>query len=771
MLMERWVNTNKVYERENVKQVYYFSLEFLIGKMLDSNLIYLDIKNQLEEVLEELGICLKEIEEYEPDPGLGNGGLGRLAACFIDSMANLSLPGHGCGIRYKYGLFEQKIVNGYQLELPDSWLKEQSIWETRKSNKSVIVRFGGNVRTETINGQTVFFHEYYEPVLAVPYDIPVPSYHNTSVNTLRLWKSESVHSGFDFNSFSKGDYAKAREHDTLVEAISEVLYPDDSNYSNRVLRLKQQYFFVSAGLQSIIRRFKKKKNDIKNLPEKIAIHINDTHPAIAVPELMRILIDEEMLTWSEAWDITKRTISYTNHTIMPEALEKWSVDIIKPLLPRIFMIIDEINERYCKELWERYPDEWDRIRRMSIISDGYVHMANLAIVGSYSVNGVAAVHTQILKDELFNDFHKDTPQKINNKTNGITHRRWLLKANPGLSNLITESIGDEWIANPLALDKLAQQNFHKDPSFLKKLEDIKYRNKIRLEKFIGDKLHIKVDPNSMYDIQVKRIHAYKRQHLKVLHVLDLYFRLLENPDLDIQNRTFIFAGKAAPSYYYAKTMIKLINSVADMINSDTRVNERIKVIYLGNYSVSLGEMLFPASDLSEQISTASKEASGTGNMKFMMNGAITLGTMDGANIEISEAVGKDHFIVFGLSVEEVLNYYKYGGYKSWEVYYLNQRIRRIMDSMVDGTLPASRGEFVNIYKSLLDLNDEYFVLKDFASYIDAQEFADEKYKNKKNWFESSAVNIAKSGIFSSDVTINQYAKDIWNLKPSSLKKD
>lgn len=766
-LMENWVETNNHYLKEQEKQVYYFSLEFLLGKMLDSSLIYLGIKEQCEEALAELGLNLAELEEAEPDPGLGNGGLGRLAACFLDSMSNLSLPGHGCGIRYKYGLFQQKIIDGFQVELPDNWLKEQSVWEVRKSNKAVVVKFGGTIRTEERDGKTQYIHEQYEPVLAVPYDVPVPSLNKSTVNTLRLWKAETVDAEFDFGSFSRGDYGKAVEHNYTVEAISEVLYPDDSNYTNRVLRLKQQYFFVSAGLQSILRRFKKKNGSLKGFADKIAIHINDTHPAIAVPELMRLLMDEEGLGWDEAWDITAHAISYTNHTIMPEALEKWSVDIFRPLLPRIWMIVEEINERFCKSLWDRYPGDWDRIRNMAVIADGQVRMANLAIVGSHSVNGVAAVHTNILKKELFREFNEFEPDKFNNKTNGITHRRWLLKANPELAGLISDSIGTDWVKHPLLLGQLVERSYHKDASFLQSLQSIKHKNKIRLAQYIKEKNGIAVDPDSLFDIQVKRIHAYKRQLLKVFHILDLYNSLLLNPSLDIANRTFIFSGKAAPSYYYAKSVIKLINTAADLINRDPRVNGRIKVVFLENYSVSLAELLFPAADLSEQISTASKEASGTSNMKFMMNGALTIGTLDGANIEILEAAGAENMFIFGLNVEEVLGYYRNGGYNSRDVYNLDYRLRTIIDSLINESLPARKEEFTGIYNSLLHDNDDYFVLKDFSSYIEAQAHADFVYRDKFKWFQKAAVNISKSGRFSSDETIKRYASEIWGIAPST----
>ncbi|MCL2163157.1 MAG: glycogen/starch/alpha-glucan phosphorylase [Oscillospiraceae bacterium] len=762
---ESWVDTNNLYLEEKAKQVYYFSLEFLVGKFLEQNLIYINALDVCKQGLEALDIDFEELCSVEPEAGLGNGGLGRLAACFLDSLASLGMPGHGCGIRYKYGLFNQKIINGYQVELPDNWLREANAWEIRKFEKAVIVNFGGYVRwIEDESGNKKIVHENCESVLAVPYDTPILGYRNDTVNTLRLWSAETLNDGFNFSSFSQGDYINAVSYKYSVEAISEVLYPDDSNYSNKILRLKQQYFFVSAGLMSIIRRFKKKMKSISILPEYITIHINDTHPALAVPEMMRILMDENGLSWDEAWGITTNTIAYTNHTIMPEALEKWPTDVFKRLLPRIYMIVEEINERFCKQLWQIYPGDWDRISDMAIIGDGNVRMAHLAVVGSYSVNGVAAVHTELLKSQVLKNFHELYPEKINNKTNGITHRRWLLKSNPGASELISDTLKEDWIHNPEILSKLA---IFKDKRAVQdNAARIKRQNKEHFAKFVKNQSDITIDPDSVFDVQIKRIHAYKRQLLNLLHILYLYNEILDDPGIDMVPRTFIIGGKAAPSYYYAKNIIKLVTSLADMINSDPSVKDRIKLIFLENYNVSSAELIFPASDVSEQISTASKEASGTGNMKFMMNGAITVGTMDGANIEIKEAVGEDNFVTFGLSVEEVLNYYANGNYFPFDIYNSREKIHRIIDELTNGFFHnVPKDEFLTIRKSLLDYGDEFFVLKDFDGYVEAQKKIDALYRSKKTWLSMSIVNIAQSGRFSSDNTIKQYASEIWDISP------
>ncbi|MBS3970154.1 MAG: glycogen/starch/alpha-glucan phosphorylase [Clostridia bacterium] len=767
-ISKNWVQTNLDYKEKEARQVYYFSMEFLLGRLMGQNLVNLGIREVCQEGFKDLGIKLEEVESLEPDAGLGNGGLGRLAACFMDSLASLKYPGHGCGIRFKYGHFEQKIINGYQVELPENWLREENVWEIRRADKAVEVRFGGNVRMEVVEGKMVFHHEDYESVLAVPYDVPIIGCDNKTVNTLRLWNAEIAVNDFDFPSFTHGDYLKVIEYKRSVEAISQLLYPDDSHHEGRVLRLKQEYFLVSAGLQSIIRTYKKKSRSLAYLHKKAAIHINDTHPALAIPELMRILIDEEGMGWNEAWSITTETISYTNHTILAEALEKWPVDIFKSLLPRIYMIVHEINERFCGQLWNKYTGDWQKIREMAIIADGYVKMAHLAIVGSYSVNGVAKIHTDILKKYELKNFYEFYPYKFNNKTNGITHRRWLLKANPALADLVTECIGtNSWIKEPERLiDFLKCKS---DNSVLARLEEIKRQNKIKLAELIKQNTLVNVSCDAIFDVQIKRLHAYKRQLLNALHIMHLYNRLVENPDLDIEPRVFIFGAKAAPGYYYAKNIIKLINTIAFKINDDKRIKDKLKAVFLENYRVSLAEAIIPGSDVSEQISTASKEASGTGNMKFMMNGAVTIGTLDGANIEILDAVGSENIVTFGLTDREVLTFYHHGGYNSWEIYNSDERVKTILDQLVSDFLPAPQGEFTTIYKSLLHNNDEFFVLKDFAPYVDAQSRIDKLYKNKRKWNEMCLVNIAHSGKFSSDRTINEYAREIWNIKPFTIK--
>lgn len=757
-----WVKTNERYAQKGEKQVYYFSIEFLLGRLLGNNLVNMGLEKVCEEVLDELGMTLRSLKSAEPDAGLGNGGLGRLAACFLDSMASLGIPGHGCGIRYKYGLFEQKIVDGYQVELPDNWLREGNVWEIRKADRAVEVKLGGNVRVEQENGKLKFYHENYETVLAVPYDTPIIGYRNDTVNTLRLWSAENPEKDFDLSSFSKGDYLKAVERKYSVEAISQVLYPDDSYEEGRRLRLKQQYFFVSAGLQSIVRSFKATGTPIWDFDEKVAIHINDTHPAVAVPELMRILIDEEGVDWDTAWKITTNTISYTNHTIMSEAMEKWPVEMFRSMLPRIYMIVEEINERFCAELWNRYPGNWDKISKMAIIADGYVKMAHLAIVGSHSVNGVAKIHTEILKRQELADFYNFYPYKFNNKTNGITHRRWLLKSNPELAGLIRETIGDGWTKHSTELINLLK--YKNDPGFRQKVGEIKLHNKQQLAKLIKDKYSITVDENSIFDVHIKRLHAYKRQLLNVFHIMDLYNRLRENPNLDIVPRTFIFGAKAAPGYQLAKQEIKLINTLAEKVNNDPTIKGRIKVVFMEDYRVSLAEKIIPAADVSEQISTTTKEASGTGNMKLMMNGAITVATLDGANIEIRDEVGDENIIIFGMTEREVLNYYRNGGYSAIEMYNGDPRIKTVVDQLINGFFPVSGMEFMNIYNHLLLHNDEYFVLKDFDSYVKAHGKVDELYRDSSRWLGMSIENIAHSGVFSSDRTISEYAAGIWGVR-------
>ncbi len=758
-ISETWMKTNKRYNITKEKQVYYFSMEFLLGRLLGDALLNLGIRDICKEALKDLNIDLEKLENLEQDQGLGNGGLGRLAACFLDSMASVNIAGHGCGIRYKYGFFEQKIIDGVQVEVSDNWLREGNVWEKRRLDKKEIVKFGGNIISEKINGKLKFTHVNYEPVLAVPYDTPVVGYMNNTVNTLRLWSAETVNNEFDFSSFSRGDFLKALEYKNSVEAISQVLYPDDSQYKGKILRLKQQYFFVSAGVQGIIRHYKKHNGDLRNLHEKIAMHINDTHPTLVIPELMRILIDEEGFAWEEAWRITTNTVSYTNHTILAEALEKWPIEMFKSLLPRIYMIIEEINERFCQELWNSYIGQWDKISRMAIIADGQVRMANLAIVGSHSVNGVAKLHTEILKKKEMSDFYYYYPNKFNNKTNGITHRRWLLKINPKLTNLLVDTIGDSFIRHPIDLIEFEKKAYDKNIQI--ELHNIKKYNKELLADTIYKRKGIKVDTNSIFDVQIKRIHAYKRQTLNCLRIMDLYNRLLENPNLDIVPRTFIFGGKAAPAYHLAKKTIELINKIAEKINNDSRVNDKIKVIFLENYNVSLAEEIIRATDLSEQISTTTKEASGTSNMKFMMNGAVTIATLDGANIEIKDEVGEDNIVIFGLNSEEVLNYYKNGGYSSFDIYKNNSRVKSVINDLINGKYHFDRERFREIYDSLIPYNDEFFVLKDFDSYIEAQQKVDKLYRDTNVWQKICGVNIAHSGIFSSDRTISQYVNGIW----------
>lgn len=754
-----WLQTNKNYNKTGEKQVYYFSMEFLLGRLLDDALLNMGIRDICKETLADLKIDLDELEDYEMDQGLGNGGLGRLAACFLDSMASMGVPGNGCGIRYKYGFFEQKIINGKQVEVSDDWLKKGNAWEKRKIEKAEIVKFGGKVNISNENGKLIFNHVDYEPVLAVPYDTPIVGYKNGVVNTLRLWSAETVDKEFDFSMFNRGDFLQAIKYKNSVESISQILYPEDSFYEGKMLRLKQQYFFVSSGIQSIVRHYKKHGKNINLLNEKIAIHINDTHPALAIPELMRILIDEEDMKWEDAWRITSNTVSYTNHTILAESLEKWPVNMFRQLLPRIYMIIEEINRRYCGELVNKYPNDNEKVRRMSIIEGDVIKMAHLAIVGSYSVNGVAKLHTEILKKKEMKDFYYLYPNKFNNKTNGITHRRWLLKSNPELTELLTETIGNSFIKHPTDLKNF--ENCLDDKNILDRLSSIKKRNKENLAKLILRNENIKIDTNSIFDVQVKRIHAYKRQVLNCLRIMDLYNKLIDNINIDVYPRTFIFGGKAAPGYYLAKNIIELINSIADKINNDNRVNDKMKVVFMPNYRVSLAEKIIPGTDVSEQISTTTKEASGTSNMKFMMNGAVTIATLDGANIEIRDEVTDDNIVIFGLSADEVLDYYKNGGYRAIDIYNNNQSIKRVIDDLINGKYSNDKDKFRKIYENLITYNDEFFVLKDFDSYVKAQDKIDLIYRDKEKWNRMCGVNIAHSGIFSSDRTIEQYATGIW----------
>ena len=760
-IAKEWVGTRI----DKEKAVFYFSMEFLIGRQLQSNLLNLDVEHEIEEGLKELGIDLNEIIETEPDPGLGNGGLGRLAACFLDSMASVGISGHGYGIRYKYGLFEQKFVNGSQVELPDNWLKNgQYPWETVRPNRAVVVKFEGDAYLkQRADGNLDVVHENYIPVMAMPYDIPIIGYENHCINTLRLWKSEILNRDFsEVNKNAKnqnGSYEDALKYKYYTEEISQVLYPNDSNYAGRLLRLKQEYFFVSAGLQDIIRKCKKNKVSMRDLPKKVAIHINDTHPTLCIPELMRILLDEEGFSWDEAWDITTRVMSYTNHTILAEALEKWPVEMMKKLLPRIYMIIEEIDRRYVEYLQSKYHDDWGKINYMRIINNGEVRMAHLCIRGSHSVNGVAKLHTEILEKEELKDFYNDEPYKFNNKTNGIAHRRWLMSCNKELSDLITELIGDDWKKDTSKLKDL--EKYLDNKKVLDRVGEIKYNNKVKLADYIYEKQGIKVDPNSIFDVQIKRLHAYKRQLLNVLHILYLYHEILDNPEFEIIPRTFIFGAKAAPGYYLAKCIIKLINSVADLINNDPRVKDKVKVVFIENYGVSIAEKIIPAANVSEQISTTTKEASGTGNMKLMMNGAITMATMDGANVEISEQVGKENMFIFGLNAEQVLEYNKCGGYSSKDLYHSDRKIKRVVDDLVNGFIPGLGKDGITIYDSLITYNDEYFVLRDFYSYIEAQKSLQELYRNRDLWNKISLKNTACSGFFSSDRTIEEYINDIW----------
>ncbi len=758
-LTNEWIETNERYNERDVKQVYYFSMEFLTGQFLLRNLQCLNMTDVVKEALKSLDFDLKEIAAVEQDQGLGNGGLGRLAACFLDSMAALSIPGHGCGIRYKYGLFEQKIVDGYQVEFPDRWLQNRNVWEIKKADRAVEVHFGGQVRMIPHGDKTEFVHENYNTVVAVPYDTPVVGYRNDTVNTLRLWSAESARRDFDFESFSSGEYTEAFKQKYDVESISQVLYPNDSYDEGKLLRLKQEYFFVSAGIQGILNTFTRTERDLNLLDTYIAIHINDTHPSVAIPELMRLLMDREGMGWDQAWALTTNVMSYTNHTIMAEALEQWPVDMFKQLLPRIYMIVEEIDRRFCDELRTKGYSE-EKIDEMAIISHGMIRMAYLAIVGSYSVNGVAKLHTEILKQRELKNFYELYPSRFNNKTNGITHRRWLLNSNPGLATVLDEVIGEQWLSNTTELRNLLP--LKEDVDFQSRIDQVKQYNKNRLADYIEKTLAIEINRKSIFDVHAKRLHEYKRQTLNVLHIMHLYNCLLDNPDLDIPSRTFIFAAKAAPSYHMAKQTIKLIHSVGDKINNDDRVNDKLKVVFIPNYGVSLAELLIPAADVSEQISTTTKEASGTGNMKFMMNGAITIATEDGANIEILNEVGKENIFIFGLTDEQVYQYYNNQSYNAHSYYENDLRIKKVLDQLIDGTYHEDPDEFRIIRDSLL-FNDEYFVIKDFNAYVAAQDRLGRAYRDKKKWLEMAITNIACSGVFSSDRTIQEYATGIWDV--------
>mgnify|MGYP002596715255 CR=1 FL=1 len=774
VIIDNWLATQKAYDEQDPKIVYYMSMEFLMGRALGNNLINLCAYGEVKEALEELGFDLNCIEDQEPDPALGNGGLGRLAACFLDSLATLNYAAYGCGIRYHYGMFKQKIQNGYQIEVPDNWLKNGYPFELRRPEYAKEVHFGGYVRVEydPEKGGNKFIHEGYQAVKAIPYDMPITGYDNDVVNTLRIWDAEPI-VDFELDSFDKGDYKKAVEQENLARNIVEVLYPNDNHYAGKELRLKQQYFFVSASLQAAIAKYKKKHDDIHKLYEKVTFQMNDTHPTVAVAELMRILMDEEGLGWDEAWEVTRKSVAYTNHTIMSEALEKWPVELFSRLLPRIYMIVEEINRRFCISLVQKYGNNPGIVHDMSIISDGQIKMAYLAIVGSHSVNGVAKLHTEILKHQELKDFYEMMPEKFNNKTNGITQRRFLLHGNQLLADWITNKIGDGWITDLAQIGKL--KAYVDDEQARKEFMEIKYRNKVRLAAYIKKHNGIEVDPNSIFDVQVKRLHEYKRQLLNIMHVMYLYNQIKEHPEVSFYPRTFIFGAKAAAGYKRAKETIKLINSVADVVNNDRSINGKLKVVFIEDYRVSNAELLFAAADVSEQISTASKEASGTGNMKFMLNGAPTLGTMDGANVEIVDEVGIENAFIFGLSSEEVINYENHGGYNPTEIYFNDWEIKRVVDQLMDGTYANGNHEmYKDLYNSLLntqctDRPDTYFILKDFRSYADAQKKVEEAYKDKDRWSKMAMMNTASSGKFTSDRTIEEYVDDIWKLKKVFVK--
>ena len=759
-----WIETGKKYAKYNERQIYYFSMEFLIGRLLKYYLVNLDIQDIVKNGLQEMDISYDEVLDQEPDPGTGNGGLGRLAACLLDSMAHMEMAGHGNGMRYRFGLFNQKIVNGYQMELPDNWLKNGYPWERCKREKAVLIKYYGDIVYSEENGIPKYSLENYQPVLAVPYDIPVIGMKETlNINNLRLWSAEPVEEEMDMISFNKGDFGKAMQYRSEVEAISYILYPDDRYPSGRELRLKQEYLIVSAGIQSIIKYQKKNGLRIENLNRKVGLHINDTHPALCIPELMRILIDEENLGWDQAWIITNNTISYTNHTILPEALEKWPVGLVQTLLPRVYQIIEEIDRRYREEISKKF--DWEAkglLDKTAIIRDGYVHMADLAIIGSYSVNGVAKLHTKILKENIFPEFNRIYPAKFNNKTNGVSHRRFLFSANPNLSNLITSKIGEDWRENATGLNNL--KKFEDDKEFLEQINSTKLENKKDLAKYIEKSCGVTVNPDSIFDIQVKRIHAYKRQLLSALKIMDLYNRIKENPNMDFPDCTFIFAGKAAPGYFYAKATIKLINMVAEKINNDQEINNKIKVVFLENFNVTLGEIIYPAADISEQISTASQEASGTGNMKFMFNGAVTLGTLDGANVEILEAVGPENIKIFGITAKEVMELQKSCGYLTKEESENNPRLKKELEQLVNGFFGPDTGELQMIYDSLVNNNDTFFILNDFQPYVDAFDELCMVYRDRTKWAKMALQNIANAGYFTSDRCARDYANDIWMVR-------
>ena len=764
-IIDNWIETHKAYEKQDKKMVYYMSMEFLMGRALGNNMINLLCYDDVRETLEELGLDLNLIEDQEPDAALGNGGLGRLAACFLDSLATLGYPAYGCGIRYRYGMFKQKIENGYQVEVPDNWLKYGNPFEIKRDEYAVEVKFGGYVDVEMHNGRQKFVQKGYQSVRAVPYDMPIVGYGNHIVNTLRIWDAEAINN-FNLDSFDKGEYQKAVEQENLARTICEVLYPNDNHMAGKELRLKQQYFFISASVQRAIAKYKETHDDIRKFHEKVTFQLNDTHPTVAVAELMRILVDEEGLEWDEAWEITRKTCAYTNHTIMAEALEKWPIELFSRLLPRVYQIVEEINRRFVIEIQNKYPGDQEKIRKMAILYDGQVRMAHLAIAGSYSVNGVARLHTDILKKRELKDFYEMMPEKFNNKTNGITQRRFLLHGNPLLASWVTDKIGDDWITN---LDHLKHLKVYvDDEKCQQEFMNIKYQNKVRLAKYIKEHNGIDVDPRSIFDCQVKRLHEYKRQLMNILHVMYLYNEIKAHPDMDIVPRTFIFGAKAAAGYYTAKLTIKLINAVADKINNDPSINGKIKVVFIEDYRVSNAELIFAAADVSEQISTASKEASGTGNMKFMLNGALTLGTMDGANVEIVEEVGKENAFIFGLSADQIMEYEKNGNYNPRDVYNNNQDVRQVLTQLVNGFYSPENPElFRALYDALLE-KDTYFTLLDFDSYKEAHNRIDAAYRDEQHWARTAMLQTASAGKFSSDRTIEEYAKEMWHLEKVTL---
>ena len=775
VIIDNWLKSQKAYEKQDPKIVYYMSMEFLMGRALGNNLINLGAYGEVKEALEELGLDINCIEDQEPDPALGNGGLGRLAACFLDSLATLNYCAYGCGIRYRYGMFKQEIRDGYQVEAPDNWLKNGYPFELRRPEYAKEVHFGGYVRVEwdPVKNENKFIHEGYQAVKAVPYDMPITGYNNDVVNTLRIWDAEPI-VDFNLDSFDKGDYHNAVEQENLARTIVEVLYPNDNHMAGKELRLKQQYFFVSASLQAAIAKYKKTHDDITKLHEKVVFQMNDTHPTVAVAELMRILIDEEGLGWDQAWDITTKCCAYTNHTIMSEALEKWPIELFSRLLPRVYQIIEEINRRFILEIQQKYPGNFEKVKKMAIIYDGQVKMAHLAIVAGYSVNGVARLHTEILKNQELKDFYEMMPEKFNNKTNGITQRRFLAHGNPLLADWVTDKIGPDWITDLSQISKL--KVYADDDKALQEFMTIKFKNKERLAKYILEHNGVEVDPHSIFDIQVKRLHEYKRQLLNILHVIYLYNQIKAHPEMDFYPRTFIFGAKASAAYARAKKIIKLINCVADVVNNDASINGKLKVVFIENYRVSNAEIIFAAADVSEQISTASKEASGTGNMKFMLNGAPTLGTMDGANVEIVQEVGEENAFIFGMSSDQIINYENNGGYDPDFIYNTDPEIRQVLMQLINGTFSSDTEMFRDIYNSLLDKRnmprpDQYFILGDFRSYAEAQKRVEEAYKDEKRWAKMALLNTACSGKFTSDRTIQEYVDDIWHLDKVIVKEN